>query len=371
MIKVVTVVGTRPEIIKMSRLISEFNKEFNHILVHSGQNYDYQLNEIFFKELGLNKPKYYLNSKSSSPIKTISKILSRTEEVLLKEKPDAFVVYGDTNSCLSAYVAKRLKIPVFHFEAGNRCFDDNVPEEVNRRIIDHISDVNFVISNHARNYLIREGIKQNLIVRTGSHLKEVIMHYKEKIEKSKILRKLNLTKSDYILISLHREENVDNKKNLENIFLALKMIKKKYKKNLIFTLHPRSKKKLKEFNIKSNFLYFKPFGYFDYLNLQQNSFCTISDSGTISEEAYLLNFPAVSLRNNNERPEAIDSGVHIISGLQPEMICSALEYANVNRIEYLKKNLIAEYEFENVSSVAVKAIYSFVNYIDRVIWHKN
>lgn len=373
MIKVLTVLGTRPEIIKMSLVLNEFNKAFKHVVVHTGQNYDYELNKIFFDDLNIKKPKYFLNSKSQSAIKTISIILDKIEQILKKEQPDAFVIYGDTNSCLSAYVAKRLKIPIFHFEAGNRCFDENVPEEINRKIIDHISDINFVISKNARNYLISEGIKQNLIIKTGSHLKEVIHHYNKKIENSSILNKLNLDKENYIVASIHREENVEKKDVFYGILSSFKKISKIYKKKIIFSLHPRSKKRIKNLNIKLNLenIYFsKPFGFFDYLNLQKNSFCTISDSGTISEESYLLKFPAISLRNNNERPEAIDSGTLITSGLKVNTIIESVKLIHKNRKKYLSHNTIMDYEVSNVSSVAVKSIFTFVDYINRTVWNK-
>jgi len=373
MIKVLTVLGTRPEIIKMSLVLNEFDKAFKHIVVHTGQNYDYELNKIFFDDLNIKKPKYFLNSKSQSAIKTISIILEKIEGILKKEKPNAFVIYGDTNSCLSAYVAKRLKIPIFHFEAGNRCFDENVPEEINRKIIDHISDINFVISKNARNYLISEGIKQNLIIKTGSHLKEVIHNYNQKIENSTILNKLNLEKNNYIVASIHREENVEDKDVFYSILSSFKKISKIYKKKIIFSLHPRSKKKIKNLNIKLNLenIYFsKPFGFFDYLNLQKNSFCTISDSGTISEESYLLKFPAISLRNNNERPEAIDSGTLITSGLKVNTIIESIKLIDKNRKKYLSHNTIKDYEVSNVSSVAVKSIFTFIDYINRTVWNK-
>lgn len=373
MIKVITVLGTRPEIIKMSKVISEFEKVFKHIIIHSGQNYDYELNKIFFNSLKIRKPKYFLNSKSNTAINTISKIFTKIEVILKKEKPDAFVIYGDTNSCLSAYVAKRLKIPVFHFEAGNRCFDENVPEEINRRIIDHISDINFVISDNARNYLIREGIKQNCIIKTGSHLKEVINNYNDDIKSSKILNKLNLEKQNYFVLSIHREENVDDKKNILNIFKTMNIVSQKYKKKIILSLHPRSKKRLKQFGFKlnkKNFYISKPFGYFDYLKLQKNSFCTISDSGTISEESYLLDFPAISIRSNNERPEAIDSGVLIVSGLNPRMIMNSISLIKKNRANYLLKNSVKDYDNSNVSSIAIKSIFSFVDYVNLNVWKK-
>ena len=373
MIKVLTVLGTRPEIIKMSLVLNEFDKVFRHVVVHTGQNYDYELNKIFFNDLKIRKPNYFLQSKSDTAIKTISIILDKIEKILKKEKPDAFVVYGDTNSCLSAYVAKRYKIPIFHFEAGNRCFDENVPEEINRKIIDHLSDINFVISKNARNYLINEGIKQNTIIKTGSHLNEVINYHKNKFEKSKILKKLKLVEKDYIVASIHREENVEDKDIFYNILTTFKKVSEIFKKKIIFSLHPRSKKKIRDFNIKlntNNFQFSKPFGFFDYLSLQKNSFCTISDSGTISEESYLLKFPAISLRNNNERPEAIDSGVLITSGLKTNTVIECVKLIEKNRDKYLSYNKLDDYDVSNVSSVAVKSVFTFVDYINKTVWNK-
>ena len=372
MIKIISVLGTRPEIIKMSRLLVNFDESFNHKIIHTGQNYDYELNKIFFDEFQLRKPDYFLNSKSKSNIQVISKIFLNIEKILLKEKPDAFVVYGDTNSCLSVYVAKRLKIPIFHFEAGNRCFDENVPEEINRRIIDHISDVNFVLSDHARSYLINEGIKQNFIIKTGSHLKEVIEFNKEEIEKSKILSKFKLSKKNYFVASIHREENVENKVNFIKILKTMNLIANKYSKNIIFSLHPRSKKKIKDINFKlsKKIIVTKPLGFFDYLKLQKNSLCVVSDSGTLTEESYMLNFPALSIRSSNERPEGIDKGVLIFSNTSSRHILSSLSQTLKLHKKVQKKTNLPDYEVSHVSNIAVKAIYSYIEVVNKSTWQK-
>lgn len=372
MIKIISVLGTRPEIIKMSRLLVNFDESFNHKIIHTGQNYDYELNKIFFDEFQLRKPDYFLNSKSKSNIQVISKIFLNIEKILLKEKPDAFVVYGDTNSCLSVYVAKRLKIPIFHFEAGNRCFDENVPEEINRRIIDHISDVNFVLSDHARSYLINEGIKQNFIIKTGSHLKEVIEFNKEEIEKSKILSKFKLSKKNYFVASIHREENVENKVNFIKILKTMNLIANKYSKNIIFSLHPRSKKKIKDINFKlsKKIIVTKPLGFFDYLKLQKNSLCVLSDSGTLTEESYMLNFPALSIRSSNERPEGIDKGVLIFSNTSSRHILSSLSQTLKLNKKVQKKTNLPDYEVSHVSNIAVKAIYSYIEVVNKSTWQK-
>ena len=327
MLKIMTIVGTRPEIIKMSRVINEFEENTNHVLVHTGQNYDYELNEIFFKELNLKKPHYFLESAGKNLAATIGNIIANVDDVLEKEKPNALMLYGDTNSCLSVIPAKRRKIPIFHMEAGNRSFDQRIPEEINRKIVDHLSDVNLVLTEHARRYLINEGISQERIFKTGSHMPEVLDHYKEKFNQSKILRQLNLKKHKYFLISLHREENVDSEVNIINFIETLNAIYEKYKIPIIVSTHPRTKKKLKtlKLNINQNISFLKPFGFFDYIKLQIDALCVISDSGTITEESSLLKFPAITIRNSHERPEGMDAGVLIMSGLEKERVLHSIE----------------------------------------------
>jgi UDP-N-acetylglucosamine 2-epimerase (non-hydrolysing) len=371
MIKLLTVLGTRPEVIKMSIVISEFDKYFINKIVHTGQNYDYHLNKIFFNDLNIRKPDYFLNSKSKTSIEVISKIYTGIEKIILKEKPDAFVIYGDTNSCLSAYVAKRYKIPIFHFESGNRCFDQNVPEEINRRIIDQISDVNFVISENARQYLIKEGINPNYIIKTGSHLKEVINFYDEKILSSNITKKLKLQNKNYFVASIHREENLENYKNFSGLFNSLNVIARKFKKKIIFTTHPRTKKKLNKLNLKAhkNIIFIKPLAFTDYANLQKNSLCVLSDSGTLTEESYLLNFPAISLRSSNERPEGFDSGVLIMSGISQSRILDSLKIVLKSYNYNSSKNILDNYEVNHSSRIAINAIVSYIDYIKKNIWN--
>lgn len=330
-LKVMTIVGTRPEIIRLSRTMARLDEHLTQIIVHTGQNYDYELNEIFWKELELRKPDHFLNVDTSSLGATVGDILKKTEEVIKLEKPDALLVLGDTNSCLSAYIAKRRHIPIFHMEAGNRSFDFNVPEEVNRRIIDHIADFNLVYTEHARRHLISEGLPHRRIYLTGSPMKEVLDYYKPKIEQSSILNHLSLTTCRYFLVSTHREENVDNPDNLRKILTILNRLADEYKLPVIVSTHPRTRKRLEalsnnEQRTTNNQIHFlKPFGFLDYIHLQQNALCTISDSGTISEESSMLNFAAVSLRQSMERPEAQDAGTIILTGFDPDIVLSSIE----------------------------------------------
>ena len=349
-LKVVTVIGTRPEIIRLSCVIKRLDENVNHILVHTGQNYDYELNEIFFKDLNIRKPDYFLNINTKSLGNAVGDILKNIESILKKEKPDAFLVLGDTNSCLSAYIAKRMHIPIFHMEAGNRCFDLNVPEEINRKLIDHISDFNLVYTEHARRHLIAEGISQRKIYLTGSPMYEVINYYKKKIETSDILQRLKLRKENYFLASIHREENVDNPDNLKEIFNALDTISKLYKKEVIVSTHPRTRKRLKKENIKldNNVKYFPPFAFTDYINLQMNAISTLSDSGTISEESAILNFPAITVRNAIERPEALDSGSIILTGLNKKTILDSIKL-QIKQNKDIKKEIPFEYKIPNTS----------------------
>ncbi len=327
-IKVLSIVGTRPELIRLSRVFATLDKNVNHILVHTGQNYDYELNKIFFEELEIKKPDYYLDVDTNSLGKVLGNILIKIEEVLLKEKPDAVLILGDTNSSISAIMAKRLHIPIYHMEAGNRSFDLNVPEEINRRIVDHVADFNLVYTEHSRRHLLAEGISHRRILLTGSPMFEVLNHFKPKIEKSKVLKKLNLKKNEFLTVSIHREENVDNKKNLNRILSILNKLYDKYKYPIIFSCHPRTAKKIIENNqtkMNDKIKILKPFGFFDYVKLQQNSFCVISDSGTISEESAILEFPAITLRNSMERPEALDSGSIILTGFNEDSIFNSID----------------------------------------------
>lgn len=359
-LKIITIVGTRPEIIRLSRVMARLDEYVNQIIVHTGQNYDYELNEVFFNDLNIRKPDYFLNVDTYSLGATAGDIIRKTEEVLKKENPDALLVLGDTNSSLSAYIARRMHITIFHMEAGNRCFDFNVPEEINRRIIDHISDYNLVYTEHARRHLIAEGLPQRRIYLTGSPLNEVLRFYEDKINNSTILDKLKLDKNKYFVVSTHREENVDNPENLAKILAALNLIASEYNYPVIVSTHPRTMKRLKEhlncdkLNSLINFL--KPFGFFDYVALQKNAACVISDSGTISEESAMLSFPAISLRNSMERPEAQDAGTVILSGLDSDIILSSVETVIDEHSKGSYKEIPADYKIENTSWRVVKLI---------------
>ncbi len=366
-----TVVGTRPEIIRLSRVMSLLDRFLDHIVVHTGQNYDYELNQVFFDELDIRKPDHFLNVDVSSMGASIGDIMRKTEEVLKLVKPDAFLVLGDTNSCLAAYIAKRLHIPVFHMEAGNRCFDFNVPEETNRRIIDHIADFNLVYTEHARRHLIAEGLPQRRIYLTGSPMKEVLNHYLPKIKSSTALKTLNLKQKEYFIVSIHREENVDNQDNLRKIILVLNQLAEEYKTPVIVSTHPRTRKRLVEItDIKINGLinFMKPFGFFDYVNLQMNSLCSISDSGTISEESSILNFAAISLRQSMERPEAQDAGTIVLTGFDPQVVIDSIRLV-VKEFEINKgyAKLPEGYDIDNTSWRVLKLISGNTKLSN--IWH--
>ena len=363
-LKVMTIVGTRPEVIRLSRIIVLLDETVNHILVHTGQNYDYELNEIFFNELGIKKPDYFMNADTSSLGTTIGDIIKKSEEILMKEKPDALLVLGDTNSCLSAYMAKRMHIPIYHMEAGNRCFDFNVPEEINRRIIDHIADFNLVYTEHARRHLLSEGLPHRRIYLTGSPLNEVLNYYLPQIENSKILEKLGLEKHNYFLVSIHREENVDNKNNLIILLNTLNKIAEVFDKKVIVSTHPRTRKRidaLENFKLDLRIEFLKPFGFFDYVKLQKNSLCVISDSGTINEESSILDFPAITVRNSMERPEGLDSGSIILTGLVEDIIIDSIKLTLYEKEKGIKKEYTNDYKVENTSWRVVKLITGTVN----------
>jgi len=368
-LKVLTVVGTRPEIIRLSRVMSLLDQHVNHIIAHTGQNYDYELNEIFFKDLELRKPDFFLNVDVSSLEASVGDIIRKSGELLRKEKPDALLVLGDTNSCLSAYMAKRLHIPIFHMEAGNRCFDFNVPEEINRRIIDHISDFNLVYTEHARRHLISEGLPHRRIYLSGSPMYEVLNYYKSKIEASAILKDLAPDKTgagsgvrgagNYFLVSAHREENVDNTNNLQKILTVLNKLAENYGLPVIVSTHPRTKKRMENSgHISMNPLirFLKPFGFPDYVKLQMNAKCTLSDSGTISEESAILNFPAVSIRQSMERPEAQDAGTIILTGFNPEIVLDSVKLAINEHSQQIKKAISPDYLIPDTSWRVLKLI---------------
>ncbi len=367
--KVMTIVGTRPEIIKLSCVIKELDKYVEHILVHTGQNYDYELNEIFFKDLGLRPPDIYMNAAGKNATETISNVIKKSDKIFKKYKPDAILLYGDTNSCLTVISAKRNKIPVFHMEAGNRCFDDRVPEEINRRIIDHLSDINMTITEHARRYLISEGIRPETIIKIGSSMKEVLNESKNNIANSEILDKLHLRKNQYFVLSIHREENVENSKNFKTLLDSINKLAETYKFPIIFSVHPRTRKKIEKLNFKFNPLiqYMKPLGFNDYNKLQQNALCVISDSGTITEEASILNFKAITIRETHERPEGMDEGTLIMSGVTTDEILNSIK---IMTSQHLNTHIVQDYNVDNVSIKVVRIIISYTNYINRTVWKK-
>jgi UDP-N-acetylglucosamine 2-epimerase len=374
--KIVTVVGTRPEIIRLSRVISILDKynTIEHVLIHTGQNYDYELNEIFFAELGIRKPDYFLNAAGQNATTTIGNIISNIDPILEKESPNAFLVLGDTNSCLCAIPAKKRKIPIFHMEAGNRCFDQRVPEETNRKIVDHISDINLTYSDIAREYLLREGLQSDRIIKTGSPMFEVLSFYLPKIEKSGILKSLQLEKDKYFVVSAHREENISNPTLFQNLVFILNNIANKYNLPVIVSTHPRTRNKINELGISfnENIKLLNPLGFYDYNNLQLNAKAVLSDSGTISEESSILNFPALNIREAHERPEAMEEGSVMMVGLNPEIVFNALEILkNQKRGENRTLALVQDYSKHNVSEKVIRIILSYTNYINRVVWHKN
>lgn len=369
-----TIVGTRPELIKMSRVINEFDKNSNHILVHTGQNYDYELNQVFFDDLKIRKPNYFLEAAGNNAAQTIGQVIIKSDEVMQKENPDAVLLYGDTNSCLSVIAAKRRKIPVFHMEAGNRCFDQRVPEELNRKVLDHLSDINLVLTEHARRYLIAEGIKPETIIKTGSHMHEVLNYYGPEIGRSNVLSRLDLIPKKYFLVSTHREENVDSDENLQSLILSLNQIAKKYEFPIIISTHPRTQKRLDKFpnlNLDSKIKFCNPFGFFDYNKLQMEAYCVISDSGTITEESSLLGMPAIMIRNSHERPEGMDVGTLVMAGLTPERILDAIKIVTDQNFDNKSSfGKVADYEVFNVSKKILRIVYSYTNYINEMVWRK-
>jgi len=374
MTKVMTIVGTRPELIKMSRVIAELDQCVDHVLVHTGQNYDYELNQIFFEDLEIRKPDYFLDAAGSSPSKTIAEVISKADEVLEQERPDAVLFYGDTNSCLAVIAAKRHQIPVFHMEAGNRCFDQRVPEELNRKVLDHLSDINLVLTEHARRYLLAEGIRPETIFKTGSHMHEVLEYYLPKISASEVLEHEKLESGKFFIVSAHREENVDTQENLSDLLDTLQALADSYKFPIIVSTHPRTRKRLDELgnSAKHPMIRFaKPFGLLDYIKLQMNAFCILSDSGTITEEASLLNLPAITIRNAHERPEGMDVGTLIMSGLKKDRVIEAVnvvteQHNSVDRVF----PVVQDYQTGPVSKQVVRIVLSYIDYVNRTIWHK-
>ncbi len=374
MLKVMTIVGTRPELIKMSRVIAEFDRHTNHILVHTGQNYDYELNQLFFEDLGIRKPNHFLEAVGENAAQTIARVIEKSDAVMEKEKPDAVMLYGDTNSCLAVISAKRRKIPVFHMEAGNRCFDQRVPEELNRKVLDHLSDINLVLTEHARRYLIAEGIRPETIIKTGSHMREVLDYYMPKIEQSDVLERMGLTANKFFIVSAHREENIDSPENMANMVDTLNALAETYDCPVIVSTHPRTKKRLDSMELGAlnpHIQFLKPFGFCDYIKLQMEALCVVSDSGTITEEGSLLNLPAITIRNAHERPEGMDVGTLIMSGLKKDRVLDAVRVI-VSQHDKSKRVMrrVEDYEGGPVSKQLLRIVMSYVDYVNRTVWSK-
>lgn len=373
-LKVMTIVGTRPEIIKLCRIIDELDTHTRHVLVHTGQNFDYELNEIFFQELGIRPPDHFLNVAADTAAQAIAHVIARSDEVLAKEMPDAVVVLGDTNSGLSVIAAKRRKIPVFHLEAGNRCFDERVPEEINRRIIDHISDINLTYTEHARRYLLREGLRPEMVLKVGSPMKEVLEHYRPQIAASDVLQRLELRAGEYFLVSAHREENVDDPANFEDILASLNAIATTFGLPVIVSTHPRTRVKLERgpaVTMDPRLRFLKPLGLPDYVNLQTNAACVISDSGTITEESSILNFPAVMIRQSHERPEGMDEGTVIMCGVRAEDVIQAVTVARAQHVPGQRAfRLVPDYDADFPSKKVLRIVMSYTAYVNRVVWNR-
>lgn len=369
-----TIVGTRPELIKLSLVIPAMDQAFHHILVHSGQNYDFELNEIFFRDLNIRKPDHFLECAQPTALQTIAEVLIKCEAILLKESPEAVLIYGDTNSCYAALAAKKLRIPLFHMEAGNRCFDERVPEEINRRVIDHVSDINMPLTEHARRYLIKEGLPPDRVIKTGSCMPEILNHFKQKIADSKALEKNQLKPKDYFLISCHREENVDSSEKLKSLILTLSRLANDFKKDIIFSVHPRTQKRLDthhpDWNQQGQVKALKPLGFFDYVHLQQDAFCVLSDSGTLMEECDILGFPAVHCRDAFERPEGMEVGTLIVSPLEPTKISQAVRIVTSTPRPTPTMPQVADYQLTAVSRTVVRIIQTYTPMINSQVWHK-
>ena len=375
MLKVMTIVGTRPELIKMCRVIAEFDDHTNHILVHTGQNYDYELNQVFFEDLGIRKPDYFLEAGGKTAAQTIARVIEKSYEVIAKEKPDAVLLYGDTNSCLSVISAKRLKVSVFHMEAGNRCFDQRVPEELNRKVLDHLSDINLVLSEQARTNLLAEGIRPETIMKTGSHMPEVLDYYMPRINESDVVQQLGLEPNNYFIVSAHREENVDVHEKMNQFIETLNGIAEQYDCPVIVSTHPRTRKKLDDFeaagNLHAHVQMMKPFGFCDYIKLQMEALCVVSDSGTITEESSMLNLPAITIREAHERPEGMDVGTLIMTGMTKDRVMDAIRIilAQHNKSNRVMKR-VEDYEGGLVSKKLLRIVSSYVGYVNRTVWKK-
>jgi UDP-N-acetylglucosamine 2-epimerase (non-hydrolysing) len=373
-LKVMTIAGTRPEIIKLSRVIAELDRHTRHVLVHTGQNYDYELNQIFFDELEIRKPDHFLDAAGKTAAETIGAVIAKADAVMRREKPDALLLLGDTNSCLSVIAAKRRKIPIFHMEAGNRCFDERVPEEVNRRIVDHTSDINLPYTEHARRYLLREGLKPETVIKTGSPMREVLAYYGAKSAQSDVLARLSLEPGRYFLVSAHREENVDDERNFADLMSSLAAVAKRYRSRVIVSTHPRTRKRLdrlRRSSLPARVEFMRAMGFIDYITLQRNARCVLSDSGTLTEESAILAFPAVMIRQAHERPEGMDEATLVMGGLETERLLQAIDmsiahYAHARR----PLALPPDYRAKNVSMKVVRIIMSYVDYVNRTVWRR-
>ncbi len=371
--KVMTIVGTRPEVIKLCRVIRVLDTHVRHVLVHTGQNHDYELNQVFFDQLEIRKPDHFLNVVAGNLGETLGNILARGYDVMVSERPDALLVLGDTNSCLATIVAKRLKIPIFHMEAGNRCFDQRVPEELNRKIVDHLSDINLTYSDHARDYLLREGLPPDRIIKTGSPMYEVLSHYRSKIDQSDVLKTLRLKPGEYFVVSAHREENVDSESHLRQLSEVLTAVADTYGRRIVFSVHPRTRARIDSAGISLPALVeqHKPFGFFDYVSLQRQAHAVISDSGTITEESSILNFPAVNIREAHERPEGMEEGAVMMTGLDRGRVMQALSILEKQpRGEQRTLRIVRDYDVPNVSEKVLRIILSYTDYVNRLVWHK-
>jgi len=373
--KVMTIVGTRPEIIKLSRVIAELSKYVEHVLVHTGQNYDFELNEVFFENLGVPKPNHFLDVAGKSVGHTIGNVIARSDDVMELEKPDAVLLYGDTNSCLAVMAAKRRKIPVFHFEAGNRCFDQRVPEELNRKVLDHLRDINMPLTEHARRHLLAEALPADRVIKTGAPMREILEYHKQDIDNSDVLQRLELQPQGFFIVSAHREENIDSETNFRDLLDSLNAIAEKYQSPIIVSTHPRTRKRLEELDrddLDSRIQFLKPLGFFDYNKLQMEAKCCISDSGTITEESSILNFPAITIRQAHERPEGMDEGTLIMSGLKAESVLRSIDVVISQASECDRPfRLVHDYSPDNFSKKVSRIVLSYTEYVNRVVWHKS
>jgi UDP-N-acetylglucosamine 2-epimerase len=371
--KVATILGTRPEIIRLSRVIAALDRYTDHVLMHTGQNYDSELNQIFFEDLEIRQPDYFLKAAGKNTAETIGLVISKSSDVLAEVRPDAVLILGDTNSCLAAIAAKRLKIPIFHMEAGNRCFDERVPEEINRKIVDHISDINLTYSDISREYLLREGLPPDRVIKTGSPMYEVLHSYLPKIERSDALRLLGLVENEYFVVSSHREENIDSPRQFQNLVRVLEMVAEKYKLPVIVSVHPRTQKRIDAENVKfsEKIRLMKPMGLSDYVQLMRKAKATLSDSGTITEESSILNFRALNIREAHERPEGMEEGAVMMTGLEPECVLDGLKILESQPAgEQRALRIVGDYSVPNVSEKVVRIIHSYTHYVNRVVWRK-